>query len=90
MNTTYNHTNLTLLGLADRIDIHECANDYCQDEIPPARYALGYRTCLQCGDRQAKQERKLWCIAPMHKSNYVLITDKADLQGLNNKGGLVR
>jgi len=26
----------------------------------------------------------------MHKSNYMLITDRADLVGLNNKGGLVK
>jgi len=26
----------------------------------------------------------------MHKSNYMLITDKDLLEGLNNKGGLVR
>jgi len=26
----------------------------------------------------------------MHKSNYMVITNKLDLQGLNNKGGLVK
>jgi hypothetical protein len=26
----------------------------------------------------------------MHKSNYMLITNRADLIGLNNKGGLVK
>jgi len=26
----------------------------------------------------------------MHKSNYMLMTDRADLRGLNNKGGLVK
>lgn len=81
---------LDLLGVADTPQTYECANDYCQELIPPARYALGYRVCLACGDRQAKNERKLWCIAPMHKSNYMLITDKADLKGLNNKGGLIK
>ena len=81
---------LTMLGATDSPHVHECANDYCQEEIHPARYALGYKTCLNCGDRQAKQARKLWCIAPMHKSNYMLITNKSDLQGLNNKGGLVK
>ena len=29
-------------------------------------------------------------IAPMHKSNYVVITNREDLKGLNNKGGNVR
>jgi hypothetical protein len=27
---------------------------------------------------------------PMHKSNYVLITDMTLLTGVNNKGGLVK
>jgi hypothetical protein len=29
-------------------------------------------------------------VAPMHKSNYMLITNTDDLVGLNNKGGLVK
>ena len=56
---------------------------------PPERYTqLGYRTCLECGDTHAK-ERK-FCVAPMHKSNYMLITNLVDLKGLNNKGGLIK
>jgi len=27
---------------------------------------------------------------PMHKSNYMLLVDRADLLGINNKGGLHR
>ena len=63
---------------------------WCGDDVDPRRWLLGYRVCLFCGEEQAKQERTAWCIAPMHKSNYVLITDRRDLHGLNNKGGLVR
>ena len=81
---------LSLLGASDRPDTYECANDNCLELIHPARYALGYKFCLACGDREAVRQRKLWCVAPMHKSNYLLITDKQDLTGLNNKGGLVR
>lgn len=62
----------------------------CGEEIHPKRLALGYSICLQCGEASAKQERKQWCIAPMHKSNYMLVTDRRDLHGLNNKGGLIR
>jgi hypothetical protein len=54
------------------------------------RARLGYTVCLLCGEEQARQERMGWCIAPMHKSNYTLITNRADLIGLNNKGGLVK
>jgi hypothetical protein len=62
----------------------------CGEEIdPPERYTqLGYRTCLVCGDKEAK-ERK-FTIVPMHKSNYVAVFDRSDLLGINNKGGLVK
>lgn len=90
MSETLDLTLLDLLGASDRPDTYECANDNCLDLIHPARYALGYKFCLACGDREAVRQRKLWCVAPMHKSNYLLITDKQDLTGLNNKGGLVR
>ena len=65
---------------------------YCYEcvdvEVHPARVALGYKVCLECGDKLAKSRK--FTIAPMHKSNYMLITDRADLKGLNNKGGLVK
>jgi RNA polymerase-binding transcription factor DksA len=60
----------------------------CGEDIDPRRYVLGYRTCLECGEKQAKQIRHT--VAPMHKGNYMLITDRKDLVGLNNKGGLVK
>jgi len=62
----------------------------CGDPINPSRLALGYRTCLPCGEEAAVNERKSWCVAPMHKSNYMLLTNRADLLGINNKGGLVK
>jgi len=60
----------------------------CGLEIPIGRLDLGYTTCLGCGDKVAKARK--FCVANLHKSNYILITDKSDLIGLNNKGGLVR
>ena len=62
----------------------------CGDSINPQRYSLGYRVCLFCGEAMAHAERQRWCVAPMHKSNYMLITNRADLLGINNKGGLVK
>lgn len=62
----------------------------CGNEIKPARFALGYRLCMKCGEAKAKEKFKGYCIAPMHKSNYMLITNMADLKGLNNKGGLIK
>lgn len=62
----------------------------CGDDVRPQRWALGYRVCLPCGEEQARQERTSWCIAPLHKSNYMLLTNREDLKGINNKGGLHR
>ena len=60
----------------------------CGDTFDVKRFRLGYAICLSCGDDLASKVVRT--VAPMHKSNYVLITDKADLKGLNNKGGLVK
>jgi ribosomal protein L37AE/L43A len=59
---------------------HECAA-----HVPAARWALGYRICLNCGEAAATAARKGWTVAPMHKSNYMLLTNRADLLGLNPK-----
>ena len=55
----------------------------CGDTYPIARYNLGYRTCLDCGDAVAKQIK--WLSAPINKSNYMLITNLDDLKQLNPK-----
>ena len=60
----------------------------CDKEYPTKRQKLGYNTWLLCGEREAVQVR--YTIAPMHKSNYMLITNLDDLRGINSKGGQVR
>ncbi len=55
----------------------------CGDTYPPRRFALGYNTCLACGDFSAREVK--WTVAPLNKSNYVLITNREDLKGLNPK-----
>ena len=62
----------------------------CGDDVPAARAALGYKLCLLCGEKAAREERAGWTIAPLHKSNYMLLTSREDLKGINNKGGLHR
>lgn len=62
----------------------------CGEYLSAGRWELGYKTCLFCGEEQARQERTSWCVVPMHKSNYFFCTDKTDLKGINNKGGLVK
>lgn len=58
----------------------------CGDEITPRkRVELGYRVCLWCGEDVAREERASWCVAPMNKSNYMLITNPETLKQLNPK-----
>ena len=60
----------------------------CETLDPKERAALGYRTCTDCGEILARQTKH--CTVPMHKSNYVVISNRADLRGINNKGGFFR
>jgi hypothetical protein len=43
---------------------------------------------MECGEQQARKVKH--CIVPMHKSNYIVVTDREDLKGINNKGGFYR
>jgi hypothetical protein len=60
----------------------------CGDEFAWARFKLGYKVCKLCGDKLAHNVRRT--VVPMHKSNYMMITDLTDLKGINNKGGLIK
>lgn len=57
----------------------------CDEWVHSKRWALGYRTCRACGEKNARAARSTWTVAPVHKSNYVLITNPTELVGLNNK-----
>jgi hypothetical protein len=61
--------------------VASCSN--CGDQFPSARRNLGYRTCLPCGDTVARSIR--WLSAPINKSNYMLISNPAELAQLNPK-----
>jgi hypothetical protein len=45
------------------------------------RNGAGFITCLRCGEADAKKVRHT--IVPMHKSNYVVVSDRALLKCLN-------
>lgn len=55
----------------------------CGDTFKWARFELGYRLCLDCGEEKAKDVTRT--VTPLHKSNYVLITNIEDLKDLNPK-----
>ena len=59
-----------------------CCKD-CGEEYNYARYQIGYGTCMECGEAQAR--KVIHCTVPLHKSSYVVITNKADLLHLNQK-----
>ena len=93
MNIQANQTHAADIETSCPDVLNQCV--ICADDINTDRVALLKAndmpvTCLMCGEEQARLARLSWCVAPMHKSNYMLITNKQDLTGLNNKGGLVK
>ena len=68
------------------LDDREC--EVCGKYFSYQRAKLGYKVCLDCGEEQAVKVKH--CVAPMHKSNYMVFTNSDDLKGINNKGGLVK
>lgn len=56
-----------------------CVN--CAARVLPARWNLGYHTCIKCGEQQARAYKH--CIVPLAKSNYQPITDLSTLKQLN-------
>ena len=59
----------------------------CGEEIEPERLALGIYICLECGEERAarQKEMKAQSTVPLHKGNYILITDKRTLKELDPK-----
>lgn len=56
----------------------------CNSQYNRARLDLGYVTCLSCGEKDAKRVKH--CVVPMHKSNYIPVTDPKLLIQINSKG----
>ena len=54
----------------------------CNAPFSTARKRLGMDTCLECGERAAKQVKHT--VAPLNKSNYMLLLPE-ELKQLNPK-----
>lgn len=65
----------------NEIDDHECL---CGEEITEGRWQLGYRVCLDCGDKVAKQ-KKFTVAIPYGKGAYQLIHNPEELKMTNAK-----
>ena len=62
----------------------------CDEPINPKRAALGYDTCIVCGDKLARLDRKRWTIVPAgSKQGYTRVTNRADLIGIY-KGSTIK
>lgn len=64
----------------------------CGEDIPDARLRLGFRTCLDCGERDARaitQARTRSCV-PTHKSNYVPLVGTNARQALRDISAMRR
>lgn len=57
----------------------------CQLPILPVKRASILDTCITCGAREAASHR--FTVVPMHKSNYTVVSNRADLSTLNPKKG---
>ena len=55
----------------------------CGETYSAKRANAGYQLCMLCGEEDARTRKHT--IAPMHKSNYMLITNREDLRGINSK-----
>lgn len=55
----------------------------CSARIPRARAALGYTTCLSCGEAKARTVKHTVILVP--KSNYVFVRDYELLKSTNPK-----
>lgn len=53
----------------------------CGESINPLRFKLGYKTCLSCGERRAREYKHT--IVPLHKSCYQPVKDLNLLRQLN-------
>jgi hypothetical protein len=58
---------------------------HCGEELVTGRWELGYKFCLDCGHSLALERTASFCVAPINKSNYTLITDPELLKQLNPK-----
>jgi hypothetical protein len=70
-----------LYPMQTEIDDHECG---CGEEIEQGRWDLGYRVCLGCGDKVAKQKKFTVAIS-YGKGAYQLIHNPEELKMTNQK-----
>lgn len=66
----------------------QCGDEFALQRAQVLQQHRMAMLCLSCGELSARQHKH--CIVPMHKSNYVPVTDLEMLKGINSKGGWYR
>jgi hypothetical protein len=56
----------------------------CGGDVPKPRASLGYILCMPCGEKYARNVKHT--IVPMHKSNYMVVSDRSLLSQLTRPG----
>ena len=67
--------------MTDENHVRSCI--ICGNPVAHERWALGYKTCMPCGDIAAKDIKR--CVVPMNKVAYMMVTDPEILKQLNPK-----
>jgi len=67
--------------MAEEKHTRECI--ICGGEVAHERWALGYKTCLPCGEIASRKIKR--CVVPMNKVAYMMVTDLETLKQLNPK-----
>lgn len=62
--------------------IAEC--EKCGTAFSMLRAELGYRLCLSCGEKAARERKHT--VVPMHKSNYMVVSDTTLLAQITRPG----
>lgn len=58
---------------------------HCGDEVASGRSLLGYRTCLSCGDKEARTVR--FTVMPAYSKGAYQVVSPADVASTNPKKG---
>ena len=69
----------------NKVEVSAPSCTECGEWVHSKRWALGYTLCRACGEQAARRARTSWCVAPLGKSNYMLISNRKELLGLNPK-----
>jgi hypothetical protein len=78
----------TELGTDQHVETDTTFCRLCGSQIDPPKRRLISSLCMPCGEVEARKVKH--CVVPLHKSNYIVVSDRDLLTGVNQKGGIVK